>query len=163
MLIRSNESTDTKDAYPLVSAIEKVKSGLESDWGTWRVAWGEVNRLQRIRTSGTQERFDDAKPSVPVPGAPTFTGTIFTFGARSASGQKRWYGTVGDTYVAVVEFSKRPQARSLLVFGESADPASPHFFDQAKLYSEQQFKPAWFDLREIKAHTERQYHPGDVR
>ena len=74
-------------------------------------------------------------------------------------GQKRSYGTVGDTYVSVVEFSNKPQARSLLVFGESADPQSPHFFDQAKLYSEQRFKPAWFELNEIKTHKESVYHP----
>lgn len=96
-----------------------------------------------------------------MPGAPTFTGTIFTFGARQAPGQKRWYGTVGDTYVSVVEFSRKPRTASLLVFGESADPASPHYFDQAKLYSGQRFKPAWFERGEIKKHTERKYHPGE--
>jgi acyl-homoserine-lactone acylase len=85
-----------------VFAIEKVKARLKSDWGTWRVAWGDVNRLQGIHTSGAQEQFDDAKPSAPVPGAPTCTGSIFTFGARSVSGQKRWCGRVGDTYVSVV-------------------------------------------------------------
>ena len=144
----------------LVSALEHVKSSLESAWGTWRVEWGEVNRLQRIHTSGTEEQFSDTKPSLPVAGAPTFTGTIFTFGTRSAPGQRRSYGIVGDTYVSVVEFGKKPKAQSLLVFGESANPESPHFFDQAKLYSEQKFKPAWFELRDVMRHTERIYHPG---
>ena len=114
---------------------------------------------QFVHTSGTQEPFGDDKPSVPVPGAPTFTGTIFTFGTRAVPGQKRQYGTVGDTYISVVDFGKRPDARSLLVMGESADPQSKHFFDQAPLYSTQQFKPAWFDLREIRTHLERSYHP----
>jgi acyl-homoserine-lactone acylase len=94
-------------ADPL-AALARVKSNLEAAWGTWRVGWGEINRLQRVHTSGTQEPFGDDKPSVPVPGAPSFTGTVFTFGARQISGQKRWYGTVGNTYVAVVEFGKNP-------------------------------------------------------
>jgi acyl-homoserine lactone acylase PvdQ len=69
------------------------------------------------------------------------------------------YGTVGDTYISVVEFRKRPDALSLLVLGESADPQSPHYFDQAELYSTQRFKPAWFELKEIKKHLERKYQP----
>jgi acyl-homoserine-lactone acylase len=47
------------------------------------------------------------------------------------------------------------------VFGESADPKSKHFFDQGALYSRQQFKPAWFELSEIRRHLERAYHPGE--
>jgi len=148
------------DPLLLMTALEQAKAGLESDFGTWRVAWGDVNRLQRIHTSGTLEPFRDDKPSLPVPGAPTFTGTIFTFGAHPVEGQKRWYGTSGDTYVAIVEFASRPEARSVLVFGESADPQSPHFFDQAQLYSTQQLKPAWFELADIRKHTEKSYHPG---
>lgn len=111
---------DANNPYLLVAALEQAKSGLEGVHGTWRVPWGEVNRLQRVHTSGTEEPFSDDKPSVPVAGAPTFTGTILTFGARAVPGQKRWYGTVGDTYVSVVEFGKKPVARSLLVFGETA-------------------------------------------
>jgi penicillin amidase len=59
-----------------------------------------------------------------------------------------------------VEFGRKPVGRSLLVFGESANPESPHFFDQGPLYSKQQFKPAWFELREIRQHAERVYQPG---
>ncbi len=156
LFVRWEEARRAGISAPL-AALERVKSNLEAAFGTWRVTWGEVNRLQRVHTSGTQEPFSDSRPSVPAPGAPTFTGTIFTFGARPAAGQKRSYGTVGDTYVSVVEFGKRPEARSLLVFGESADPQSKHYFDQAELYSSQKFKPAWFEAGEIKKHLERVY------
>jgi acyl-homoserine-lactone acylase len=147
-LRRSNPS----DPTILLTALEAIQA-------TSRIPWGEVNRLQRIHTSGTEEDFSDDKPSVPVPGAPGFTGTILTFGTRPAPGQNRSYGTVGDTYISVVEFGKKPEARSLLVFGQSADPKSPHFFDQADLYSTQQFKPAWFQRSDIKRHQERAYRP----
>jgi acyl-homoserine-lactone acylase len=158
LFVRWEEARRAGAADPS-AALARVKADLEAAFGTWRVPWGDVNRLQRIHTSGTQEQFSDDRPSVPVPGAPTFTGTIFTFGTRTVPGQKRRYGTVGDTYVAVVEFGKRPQARSLLVFGESADPASKHYFDQAPLYSRGEFKPAWFELRDVKKHVERKYRP----
>ncbi len=148
-----------EDAYPAVRALEQVLGELERDWGTWRVAWGEVNRLERTHTSG-QEPFSDALPSLPVAGGPGALGNIFTFGAPPVQGLKRRYGTSGNTYVSVVEFGPQLRARSIVTFGQSADPRSPHYFDQAPLYARMQFKPAWFTRAEIKAHLERAYHPG---
>jgi penicillin amidase len=145
--------------WPRVRALEAAVAALERDWGTWRVAWGEVNRLQRVRTGG-DEPFSDARPSLPVAGAPGPLGIVFNFYARPETGQKRRYGYLGDTYVSVVEFGREPQARSLLVFGESADPASTHYLDQSRLYAAGEMKPSWFTLREIKRHAERSYHPG---
>ncbi|HJP95215.1 MAG TPA: acylase [Pyrinomonadaceae bacterium] len=144
--------------WPRIRSLEAVIGNLERGWGTWQVPWGEINRLQRVHTSGL-EPFSDTRASLPVAGAADPLGMIFTFYSRPEKGQKQRYGFLGDSYVSVIEFAREPRARSLLVFGESADPTSPHYLDQAHLYASGEMKPSWFTLAEIKKHSERSYHP----
>lgn len=143
-------------------ALEKAVADLELKFGAWRVPWGEINRLQRVHTSG-DEPFSDERQSWPVVGGSGAAGIVFTYNARAEKGQKRRYGTSGNTFVAVVEFGKQIRARSVLVFGQSADPKSPHYTDQAELYAQGKFKDVRFTQKEIKANLEGSYHPGDRR
>ena len=120
---------------------------------------GDINRLERAQ-SGGEEPFSDAGQSLPVPG-PGHVGIVFNFYAVPEKGQKRRFGVAGHSFISVVDFGPKVEARSILVFGENADPESKHYFDQSRLYAKQEFKPAWFTLADIKAHAERTYHPGE--
>jgi acyl-homoserine lactone acylase PvdQ len=148
-----------------VAALEAVVQRLTATHGTWQVPWGEINRLQRVTgvVPPGVGPFSDELPSLPVAGAPGPLGVVFNFYARPQPGQKRRYGLGGHSFVSVVDLGAAVEARSVLVFGQSAEPRSPHHFDQAPLYARRQFKPAWFALEEVKASAERVYHPGEAR
>jgi acyl-homoserine-lactone acylase len=151
--------------FPGLRALETTMAELERANGTWKVAWGEINRLQRIPGSQIDLRghgaFRDDQPSLPIAGAPGPLGIVFSFYALPQAGQKRLYGVAGSSFMGVIELSAKPQARTVLQFGQSGDPGSPHWFDQAQLYAKSQFKPGWFEKADVEANSQRPYHPGE--
>jgi acyl-homoserine-lactone acylase len=62
--------------------------------------------------------------------------------------------------VAVVEFGDKVHAVAVTAGGESGNPKSPHFIDQAKRYSTGGLREVYFYPAQIEKHTERKYHPG---
>jgi acyl-homoserine lactone acylase PvdQ len=143
-----------------LTALAETQAELTRDFGSWQVPWGEVNRYQRL-TGQVNETFDDRQASRPVAFTSSAWGSLAAFGARTYPGTKRRYGSVGNSFVAVVEFGPRVVARSVVTGGQASRPASPHFTDQAALYCEGQFKDVWFYPEDVQKHVERQYHPGE--
>jgi acyl-homoserine-lactone acylase len=132
---------------------------LEKDFGGWRVPWGDVNRFQRISPK-IDSPFDDNAPSIPVGFTSNKWGSLASFGASRKPGTKKWYGTNGNSFVAVVEFGKRIRARAVTAGGESGHPDSPHFNDEAQRYADGNLREVYFYPEQLKGHTERVYHPG---
>jgi len=142
-----------------LDALLAASDRLDHDFGSWGTPWGEINRFQR-NDGAIVQAFDDAKPSIPVPFVSSRWGSLASFGAHRWPGTKRYYGTSGNSFVAVVEFGKRVRARAITAGGESGHPDSPHFNDEAERYSTGNLRPVYFWPDERKGHVEREYHPG---
>jgi acyl-homoserine-lactone acylase len=143
----------------LVQALAAASNRLKADFGTWEAPWGEINRFQRL-TGDIVQPFNDAAPSIPVGFTSAVWGSLASFGARPYPGTKRWYGTSGNSFVAVVEFGPTVKARAVTAGGESGHPASKHFNDEAQRYATGNLREVYFYRAQLKGHTEREYHPG---
>src|SRR5205823_326257 len=139
----------------LAAAVER----LTRDFGTWKTPWGEINRFQRL-TGDIVQPFSDSGPSIPVPFTSARWGSLASFGARTYPGTKRMYGTSGNSFVAVVEFGDSVRAIAVTAGGESGDPKSAHFGDQATRYATGDLREVYFYRPDVEQHVERQYHPG---
>ncbi len=143
-----------------LDALNAVIDKLSTDFGRWNVPWGEINRFQRL-TGDIEQPFRDDGPSLPVPFTSARWGSLATFGARSYKESKKIYGTTGNSFLAVVEFGDKVSARAITAGGQSGDPSSPHFNDQALRYSLGELREVYFYPEQLARHTERTYRPGE--
>jgi acyl-homoserine-lactone acylase len=142
-----------------LDALAAAVQRLEDDFGDWRTPWGEINRFQRL-TGDIVQPFDDDAPSTPVGFTSARWGSLASFGAAPRNGSKRWYGTSGNSFVAVVEFGERVRAVAVTAGGLNSDPSSPHFDDQTERYATGDLREVRFYRDDVEAHARREYRPG---
>jgi acyl-homoserine-lactone acylase len=150
---------DTSPALKL-QMLDETVGYLQRDFGRWQVPWGEINRFQRI-SAAIHPAYSDSAPSIPVPFAEGRYGSLASIRSEPKPGTRRWYGDYGNSFVAVVEFGKRVRAHAVTAGGESGNPASPHFNDEAQRYASGALRDVYFYPDELRGHTERVYHPGE--
>ncbi|OMQ11710.1 penicillin acylase family protein [[Flexibacter] sp. ATCC 35103] len=144
----------------LIPQLQEVLKDLKSKWGSWKVAWGEINRFQR--SSGDIDlKYDDSKPSLPIAFGPGSWGSLPSFKSSYQKDSKKRYGYNGNSFVCAVEFGTKIKAKSLLAGGNSGDPNSKHFDDQAEMYQNGQFKDVLFYKEDVLKNAEKTYHPGE--
>ncbi len=154
------EYMETKAPAPArLEALAAASDKLTKDFGTWKTPWGDVNRFQRL-TGDIVQKFDDSKPSLPVPFTYSRWGSLASFSARAYPGTKKMYGTSGNSFLAIVEFGDHVRAKAITAGGESGDPRSPHFADQAQRYIKGDLRDVYFYRPDLQKHTTREYHPG---
>ena len=153
----------TSHARPadLLGSLADAVDTLAANFGMWQTPWGAINRFQRINDDiAPPPHFDDAQPSIPVAFTAGGWGSLAAFGARPYPNTRKWYGTSGNSFVAVVEFGDSVRARAVTAGGESGSTRSPHFDDQGERYVAGNLRDVYFYRSQLLGHTEREYHPG---
>ena len=92
---------------------------------------------------------------IPIHGGP---GTLGVFNAINVS----WVGKDGYTNVPTAPATSRPSssrggcpnARTILTYSQSANPRSPYYADQTRMFSRREWNPMRFCAREILADPE---------
>ena len=143
----------------MLQSLSDASDKLASDFGNWKTPWGNINRFQRLNGNIVQP-FSDSAQSIPVGFTSSIWGSLASFGAHAYPGTKKWYGTSGNSFVAVVEFGDKVRAKAVTAGGESGHPESKHFNDEAERYSKGNLREVYFYRSQLKDHTEREYHPG---
>lgn len=156
---RLNYMGTRADELERLTLFGKVVNRLNDDFGTWEMPWGAINRFQRLN-GDINMTFDDSKESIPIGMASGRWGALAAYGQRGKKTTKKIYGTRGNSFVAVVEFGDKVKAKSVLAGGQSGDPSSPHFYDQAQRYADIKFKDVPYYKEDVDAVTQRSYHPG---
>jgi len=130
-----------------VEALRWAADQVVRRYGALDVSWGAIHRVRR------------GSVDVPVGGC---SGSLGCFRVLTYEEQPDGIRVAnsGDAWVLAVEFGRTgPRAYSVLAYGQSNDPTSPHFADQAERFARGQFKPVHFTPAAIRAHTIREYRP----
>jgi acyl-homoserine-lactone acylase len=117
-------------------------------FGSWDVAWGEVHRIR----AGALD--------IAVGGCPSDLGCFRTIGfGEDEDGKYR--ARTGDAWILAVEFGEIPRAYSVLVYGNSLREDSPYFYNQARLFANNQVKIVAYTEQDIQRDITDRYHPGE--
>jgi acyl-homoserine-lactone acylase len=144
----------------MLAYLDTVVNTLRLNNGTWSLPWGKLNRYQRL-TGKINETYDDRQPSLPVGFAPSTFGSLPSFQSRYMPGTTKRYGYSGNSFIAAIEFGPRVTARTIATGGNSSDPHSSHFTDQAQGYIDGKLKEVYFYKEDVLKNVEKQYHPGE--
>ncbi|WP_339920449.1 penicillin acylase family protein [uncultured Flavobacterium sp.] len=151
-----------KNASPdeLLPQLQLVVKDLKTKFGTWRIPWGEINRFQRL-SGDINLDYDDTIASLPIGTSSSLWGCLPAYKSSYQKNTKKRYGYSGNSFVCAVEFGDKIKAKSLLAGGNSGDPKSKHFNDQAEMYQKGAFKDVLFYKEDVEKNAQRNYHPGE--
>ena len=128
------------DPARAVQLLEASAAEITEKYGTLEVPWGDY---YRINYGGKD---------LPANGVDGSLG-VFRVAWPGSGDEDHLYVGGGDSWVGVIEFADTVRAKVLLSYGNATQAGSPHFGDQLELFSQKEFRDAWFTDEAIEAHT----------
>jgi acyl-homoserine lactone acylase PvdQ len=127
------------EQYRARRALEAALDRIQKLFGRTEVPWGQVNVTIR---GGT----------FPMDGTGLYDVLHPDDGPEQSNGEI--FDNDGWGHLMIVMEGEPKEIWSLLPYGESEDPSSPHYNDQTKLHSRREIKQFWFSPQQIRDHTE---------
>ncbi len=142
--INQPESTPDGIADPAraVELLERAAIEIETKFGALDTPWGDY---YRIRYNGK---------NLPANGIHGGLG-VFRVAWPGGGDENNLYVGGGDSWVGVIEFGDKVNAKVLLSYGNSTQKDSPNNGDQLELFSKKEMRTAWFYEEDVKANTQR--------
>jgi acyl-homoserine-lactone acylase len=145
------------DVVAALKALEQASAWTRARYGTESVKWGDVHRF---RFGAIDLPGDGADGSYGLFRVVRFdeqaSSTIQVAGQVAPD---RPLAGFGDAWVMLVHFTHPIEAYSVLAYGQSTKPDSPHGRDQIQLFASHQLRRIYFTDLEIQSHLERVYRP----
>ena len=128
-----------------VKALRAAADHLKEAYGSPLVPWGQILRLRR------------GGLDLPLDGDVGFFGgteCLRSTGTQNEDGEGHFVFDGGQVIPTVVELTDPIQVWSIVPYGQSRRPESPHYSDQMHLYSESRMRPAWHGWAQLGDHVE---------
>ena len=130
----------------VLHALSRALDNLEKRWGSIEVPWGKVHVIRR------------GELELPIGGAGNTSAadpftTLLMAGAKSVTNGK-YVTSAGSSWIQLVKYHHGTvEAKTILPYGNSNRPDSPHYADQMRLFARGQLKKVLLTRRDVEAGT----------
>jgi acyl-homoserine lactone acylase PvdQ len=149
--VAAGEPLSPEDNAKMIMLLEETIAEMKEQYGTIDVSWGDVHVVGRGGKyfPGTGADFGGSTDGF------NFTETLFDVRYRQDSEDpKRHVANNGSMATLLMFFSEDGvESYSVVPWGQSGDPESPHYMDQGEqLYTQRKMKPTWWARASLEGH-----------